>query len=72
VRFFNGGGTPVTLDGGGDLLRHRGIRGEVRRGSVEIEEAARVELTEVGGKTVAAAMISRETGGAPVTGLDKR
>jgi hypothetical protein len=48
VRFFNGSGTPVTLDGGGDLLQHQGIRGEVRSCSVEIEEAARVELSEVG------------------------
>jgi hypothetical protein len=36
---------PVTLDSGGDLLQHRGRRGKVRRGPVEVEEAARVELT---------------------------
>jgi hypothetical protein len=48
ARFFNGGDTPMTLGGGGDLLQHRGIKGKVRRGSVEVEDAARMELTEVG------------------------
>jgi hypothetical protein len=48
VKFFHGGGTPVTLGGGGDLLQHQGIMGEVRRGSVKVEEAVWVELTEVG------------------------
>jgi hypothetical protein len=38
----------VTLGDGGDLLQHRVIRGKVRHGSVEVEEVARMELTEVG------------------------
>jgi hypothetical protein len=48
VRFFNCGGTPMTLSGGDDLLQHRGIRGKVRHDSVEVEEATQMELTKVG------------------------
>jgi hypothetical protein len=58
--------------GGGDLLQHRGRRGKVRCSPIEVEEAARVELTEMGGKTLAVALISYESNGALVTSLDKR
>jgi hypothetical protein len=50
----------MTHGGGGDLLQHRGRRRKVRRSSVEVEEAARVELTEMGGKMLAVAPISHE------------
>jgi hypothetical protein len=44
----------------------------VRRSLIEVEEAARVELTEMGGKTLAVALILYESNGALVTSLDKR
>jgi hypothetical protein len=44
-----GGGRRAVADGdSGKLPQHQGIRVDVRHGPVEAEEAARVELIEVG------------------------
>jgi hypothetical protein len=44
-----GGGAPVTLGGGGDLLQHWSGRGKVRHKPSKEEKAVWRELTEGGG-----------------------
>jgi hypothetical protein len=43
-----GGGIPVILGGGGDVLQYRGRRGKVRRGPFDEEKVAKTELTKGG------------------------